>query len=101
VTSLSIIQKKRILSELTPVILGYFNSTLEYIKVVPESERPIRMFCIIPFVLAYNTLLHVNQLKGNKLSRDQVTAILVKSDSYAGSNDLLEKDYLDIYNKLI
>jgi hypothetical protein len=59
------------------------------------------MFCLIPFVLAYNTLLHVNQMKGNKLSRDQVTTILARCDSYAGSNDLLEKDYLDIYHKLI
>ncbi len=101
VTSLSVLQKKRILSELTPVILGYFDSTLKYIKTIPQSERPVRMFCLIPFVLAYNTLLHVNQMKGNKLSRDQVATILARCDSYAGSNDLLEKDYLAIYHKLI
>ncbi|MAF85313.1 MAG: hypothetical protein CL875_02350 [Dehalococcoidales bacterium] len=101
VTNLSIFQKKRILSELAPVILDYFNSTLKYIKTIPESERPIRMFCIIPFVLAYNTLLNITQMKGNKLPRDQVTTILVKCDSFARSNNLLEKDYLQIYSKLI
>ena len=100
-TRLSIFQKKRILSELTPLILGYLNSTLQYIKSIPESERPIRMFCIIPFALAYNTLLHLTRMRGNKLSREQVTAIVVKCDSYVKSNDLLEKDYLQIYYKLI
>ena len=101
VTSLSIGQKKKILSELTPVILGYFDSALKYIKTIPVSERPVRMFCIIPFVLAYNTLHHLAQMKGDKLSRNQVTALLAKCNSFADSNDLLEKDYLQIYQKLV
>ena len=100
-TNLSISQKKEILNELTPVILGYFDSTIKYIKTIPESERPIRLFCIIPFALAYNTLLHIIQMRGNKLSRDQVTTILVQCDSYARSNSLLEKDYAQIHNELI
>ena len=100
VTNLSILEKKRILSELTPIILGYFNSTLKYIKAIPERERPIRMFCIIPFVLAYNTLLHVTQMRGSKLSRDQVATLLVKCDAYVGSNYLLENNYFEIYSKL-
>ncbi len=101
VVTLSISQKKRLLSELRPVILGYFNSTLKYIKAIPETEEAIRMFCVIPFVLAYNTLFNITRMRGNKLSRDQVAAILVKCSSCAKSNDLLEKDYLEIYYKLL
>ena len=100
-TRLSTGQKKRILKELTPVILGYFNSTLKYIKLIPKSERPIRMFCIIPFVLAYNTLLHLDRMRGTKLSRDQVATILAECDSYAESDSLLEKDYLAVYHQLV
>lgn len=101
VTRLSIGQKKMILGELTPIILGHFDSTLKYIKVIPKSERPVRMFCLIPFVLAYNTLLHLNRMKGAKLSRGQVTTILAKCDSFARSDDLLEEDYLAVYHQLI
>lgn len=91
---------KKILYELTPTILGYFNSTLKYIKIIPQSESPIRMFCIIAFVLAYNTLLHLSQMRGDKLSRDQVATLLARCDSFAGSDDLLERDYLVVYRQL-
>jgi farnesyl-diphosphate farnesyltransferase len=99
--SLSVGQKRRILSELTPVILSYFDSTLKYIKIIPVTQRAIRMFCIIPFVLAYNTLYNLVRMKGDKLSRGQVTALLTKCNSFAESNELLEKDYLKIHRKLI
>lgn len=91
---------KEILDELTPTILGYFDSTLKYIKFIPQSERPIRMFCIIAFVLAYNTLLHLIQMRGDKLSRAQVATLVAKCDSFAGSNDRLEKDYSGVYRQL-
>ena len=100
-TSLSMGQRKVILRELTPTILGYFDSTLKYITAIPESERPVRMFCIIPFVLAYNTLLHLAQTKSNKLPRARVATILAKCNSYAKSNNLLQKDYSEVYRKLI
>ncbi|MBI4187139.1 MAG: squalene/phytoene synthase family protein [Chloroflexi bacterium] len=100
VTRLSLTQKKRVLNELMPVLLSSFNSTLSYIKAIPESERPIRMFCIIPFVLAYNTVRHVARMRGDKLSRSQVAALLARCESFAGSNELLERDYLEAYRKL-
>lgn len=99
-TRLSLFQKRKILGELAPVILGYFDSTLEYIKLLPVKERPIRMFCIIPFVLAYNTLHHIIKMRGDKLTREKVSALLVKCESFAGSDDLLEKDFLAIRRKL-
>jgi len=100
-TGLSMGQQKGILRELTPTILGYFDSTLKYITAIPESERPVRMFCIIPFVLAYNTLLHITQMKGDKLPRARVATILAKCNSYARSSNLLQKDYSEVYHKLI
>lgn len=98
--NLSIARKKEIVDELKPFILNIYNSSLEYIKAIPKNEKEIRMFCIIPFVLAYNTFFHIVRMKGKKLSRGQVAAILNRCDSYAASNQMLEKDYLKIHNKL-
>jgi len=100
VTELSIPDRNRILNKVTPLILGYFDSTLKYIKAIPESEKSIRMFCIIPFVLAYNTMLYITQAGSDKLSRDQVAELLMKCDSYARSNTLLEEDYSQASHKL-
>ncbi|MDP2729442.1 MAG: squalene/phytoene synthase family protein [Dehalococcoidales bacterium] len=91
---------KEFLDELTPTILSYFDSTLKYIKSIPESEKPIRMFCLIAFVLAYNTLLHLIRTRNAKLSQDQVATLLARCASFAGSNDLLEKDYREVYRQL-
>ena len=98
IDNLSLRQKKGILQELTPRIVGYFDSTLEYIKVIPKSEKSIRLFCIIPFVLAYNTLFYIVKMKGDKISREQVACILRDADSYAEDDSLLEKNYLSIKN---
>ena len=100
IVNLTTLQKQSILQELMPALLGYFDSTLEYIKLIPVQERPIHMFCIIPFVLAYNTMLHISQLRGIKLSRDQVATLLTQSESFAGSNDRLERDYHQARQKL-
>ncbi len=98
--SLSTSQKKGILKMLVPEILDAYDSTLKYIKAIPEDERAIRMFCIIPFVLAYNTLLHITEMKGNKISREQVATILTECSFYARSSRLLEEDYSRVASKL-
>lgn len=99
-SSLSDSRKKRVLKMILPTILEAYDSTLKYIETIPENERPIRMFCIVPFVLAYNTLLHVTEMKGNKISRGELTIILAECNSYAGSNGLLEEDYLKAVRRL-
>ena len=98
---LSVLQRKRVLGEFTLMIVNYFDSTLRYISTVPEKERHVRIFCIMPFVLAYNTLLHVAQMQGNKLSRDQVAAILVECKDYARSNNLLRSNYSSCRARLL
>lgn len=98
INNLSLEQKKGILQELAPRILGYFDSSLEYIKIIPKSEKSIRLFCIIPFVLAYNTLLHITRMKGDKISREDVAGILQNADYYQENDSLLEKDYFRIKN---
>jgi farnesyl-diphosphate farnesyltransferase len=99
-SSLSVDQKQGVLRELTPTILNAYDSILKYIEIIPENERPVRMFCIIPFVLAYNTLLHITEMKGNKISREQVATILTECSSYARSNRLLEEDYSRVTSKI-
>ena len=99
-SSLSADQKQGILRELTPTILNAYDSILKYIAIIPENERSVRMFCIIPFVLAYNTLLHITEMKGNKISREQVATILTECSFYARSNRLLEEDYSKVTSKL-
>ena len=97
---LSTEQRKGILKELIPRVVEHFNSTLEYISVIPEAEKSVRMFCIIPFVLAYNTLLQIVEMKGDKLSRAQVAALLTECEAYAKSNSLLEGNYSKIRHRL-
>ncbi len=98
--SLSHSQKKGVFRMLLPVILEAYDSTLKYIETIPESERSIRMFCVIPFVLAYNTLLHVAEMKGDKISREELAILLTDCNSYARSNRLLEEDYLKAARRL-
>jgi len=93
---LSIKQRQGILNGITPLIVRYLDSTLRYITLLPLEERPIRMFCIIPFALGYKTLSKIVQMEGNKISRQEVADILHKSRTYAQSNSSLEEDYLKI-----
>jgi len=96
IETLSINQRHGIINSMIPFIVTYLDSTLRYIKLLPFEERPIRMFCIIPFVLGYRTLSKVVQMEGNKISRQEVTDIIHKSGTYAQSNSFLEEDYLKI-----
>jgi len=90
------VQKKKMTKEFIPKITKYFDSALIYIKLIPVIEVSIRLFCIIPFVLAYNTLENISKNRGEKISREKVFKILKKSNAFAESNALLEKDYLKI-----
>jgi len=92
--SLSVEQRQGITETMLPVIIKYLDSSLSYIKLLPLKEKSVRMFCIIPFVLGYNTLNKIAALKGNKISRDEVAAIIHKSNIYSQSNSFLEEDYI-------
>ncbi|MBW2005247.1 MAG: squalene/phytoene synthase family protein [Deltaproteobacteria bacterium] len=96
IETLSIKQRQGIINSMIPFIVTYLDSTLRYIKLLPLEEKSIRMFCIIPFVLGYRTLSKVVQMRGNKISRQEVTDIIHKSGTYAQSNSLLKEDYLKI-----
>lgn len=92
--SLSIEQQQGIIRDLSRPAVTYLDSTLKYIKLLPMEERSIRMFCIIPFVLAYRTLVKIIRMEGNKLSREEVVYLMDRCNTFAGSNNLLEEDYL-------
>ncbi len=96
IETLSVVQRQGILNDMVPFIVTYLDLTLKYIKLLPLEERTVRMFCIIPFVLGYRTLSEIVKMKGNKISRKEVTTIIHKSGAYAQSNSLLEEDYLKI-----
>ncbi len=92
--SLSIEQQQGIIRDLSRPAVTYLDSTLKYIKLLPMEEISIRMFCIIPFVLAYRTLVKIIRMEGNKLSREEVAYLLDMCNTFAESNSLLEEDYL-------
>ena len=93
--------RRSILRELAPRVVEHFDSTSKYIEVLPKEERDIRLFCLIPFVLAYNTLIQIAENRGNKLSRPQVAAILAKCELFARSNGRFKEDYLKARKKLV
>jgi farnesyl-diphosphate farnesyltransferase len=101
IETLSIKQGKGIIKDMIPVIVNYLDSALRYIKLLPLSERSIRIFCIIPFVLGYKTLAKIAMMEGNKLSREEVALIMKQSDTYAKSNGSLEEDYLKIRERYL
>jgi farnesyl-diphosphate farnesyltransferase len=96
IEALSIKQRQGMIRDMTPPIVTYLDSTLRYIKVLPLRERSIRLFCIIPFVLGYRTLVKIVQMGENKISREEVASIMHESHTYAQSNRSLEEDYLQI-----
>ncbi|MEW6608791.1 MAG: squalene/phytoene synthase family protein [bacterium] len=93
--SISTNQQIGIIKDIIPWILTYFDSALRYIEIIPETERSIRLFCIIPFVLAYNTLIYLFKNE-DKVPRKKVSEILEISNYFADSNQLLKKDYLRV-----
>lgn len=94
INNLSTKQQMGIKKDLIPWILTHFDSALKYIEIIPERERSIRLFCIIPFVLAYNTLNYIMNMEVDKIHREQVQNILEMSNNYVDSNQLLKEDYL-------
>lgn len=100
INSLSVKQRQGIIKNMLPPIITYLDSSLSYIKLLPLQEQSIRMFCIIPFVLGYNTLDKIAKLEGNKISREEVAAIVNKSITYSKSNISLEEDYISIRDRL-
>lgn len=86
---LSQTQQIGIIKDLVAWILPYFDSALRYIEILPKKERSIRLFCIIPFVLAYRTLGYIIKMQGDKIPREEVLKILEISNDYAESNKLL------------
>ncbi len=93
---LSIKQKQGIVKAMIPLIVPYLDSSLRYIKLLPLSERSIRMFCIIPFTIGYRTLAKIARMGGDKISREEVAFLLHKSTTYVQSNSSLEEDYLGV-----
>ena len=93
---LSLKQIQGIIKEMIPIIVTYLDSALRYIKLLPYTERSIRIFCIIPFILGYRTLVKIVQVEGNKLKREEVAVIMKQSNAYAQSNSSLEEDYLKV-----
>ena len=101
IETLSIKQRQGIVNSVIPLIVTYLDSTLRYIKLLPLEERSIRVFCIIPFILGYQTVSKIVQMRGNKISRQEVADIIHKSDTYAQSNSLLEEDYLKVKERYL
>ena len=96
IETLSMKQRQGIIEGMIPSIVIYLDSTLRYIQLLPLRERSIRLFCIIPFILGYTTLVKIVKMEGNKVSREEVASIIQKSNTYAQSNSSLEEDYLRI-----
>jgi len=90
---LSAEQRQGMVKELSRHAVTYLDSTLKYIELLPLKEKSIRMFCIIPFVLAYSTLAKLIRAEGNKLSRKEVAYLLERCNTYAISNSDLKNDY--------
>lgn len=101
IEGLSSWQKQGIIQDMVVHIVPYLDSTLEYIELLPLDERSIRMFCIIPFILGYRTLVEIAGMEKDKVSREEVARLMDKSYAYADSNDLLEKDYLEAKRGLL
>lgn len=84
--------KRRLIKEILPWVISYFNDSISYINLIPLSASDIREFCIIPLVLAYRTVKSLYQGR-EKLSRKEVKRALFMSKVFVYSNKLLEVDY--------
>jgi farnesyl-diphosphate farnesyltransferase len=94
-------QRQGIVRDMIDHILPHLDSTLAYIRWLPLEERPIRMFCIIPFMLGYRTLAEIAGMKKDKVSREEVARLIERSSACAESNSLLENDYLEAKRGLL
>jgi len=84
-----------------PGVGQYLDSTLTYIKALPISERSIRRFCIIPFVIGYRTLVKIAAMEGDKISRKEIASIMSETAAFAQSNLVLEQDYLQARRRFL
>ena len=73
--------------------LPHLDGAYHYIARIPSHLTTIRMFCIIPFVLAYHTLDFLRQTQTSKLSRERVQQVLKLSKTFSLSNNALKTDY--------
>jgi len=87
------LKRQEIIASITKKTFPHIDGAYRYIATIPLSLKRIRMFCIIPFTLAYHTLEHLNRTQSEKLSREQVWQILEISETFCSSNAALKADY--------
>ncbi len=92
---------KMVEREMSLLTLQHLDRALLYIKHLPYREYPLRMFCIIPFVLAYRTMLKILSGKDRKLTRQEVAEILNRCRDFAISDSELEEDYREAKKRII
>ena len=80
-------------ADIIPQIVPHLDGAYRYIESLPVSFKEIRMFCIIPFVLAYHTLAHLRRTLEDKLPRQRVHHLLKESEAFCLSNVTLKSDY--------
>ncbi len=80
--------------------LPHLRGAYRYIREIPTDARPIRLFCLIPFVLAYHTLENLYRTQNSKLSRKRVRELLARSEAFCASNERLEEDFMAVLGRI-
>jgi len=93
-------QRREIVREMIHKTIPYLDRTYRYISEIPSHAVTIRMFCIIPFILAYHTLAYLHQTQDSKLPRGQVQSLLKRAEVFCRSNAQLKTDYDHILESL-
>lgn len=88
-----------IITALTPTLLPYMDGAYRYIAALPVAQEDLRMFCIIPFVLAYHTLAHLARSGEEKLTRQKVQLLLKAAERFCRENAALKADYEDTWRR--
>jgi farnesyl-diphosphate farnesyltransferase len=90
-------EQEAVLDFLTRKAAGHVSDALAYCKALPRRERGVRLFCIIPAVLASRTVqisagnLQVFQ-RGVKVTRPQVRRIVLAARLFWFSNARLDRE---------
>jgi farnesyl-diphosphate farnesyltransferase len=100
-TSNPVSSRAAVNAAMVPRIIPHLDGAYRYIAELPISSKDIRMFCIIPFVLAYHTLAHLRLTLEDKLPRKQVHHLLKESETFCQSNAALKADYEAVLRNLI
>lgn len=87
------LKRREIISLMIRKTLPHLDEAYRYIATIPFTLKDIRMFCIIPFTLAYHTLNHLKRTEGEKLPREDVLQILKRAETFCSSNTELKADY--------